>query len=80
MPIHNAVNEKAWEEILKWESQWPSEKCGGPRLVSFVGRPKERTPKAWVKTALGWVFAVLFSFIVLPLYLFTVSGVFSPTL
>ncbi|OWT41663.1 cytochrome c heme-lyase [Cryptococcus neoformans Bt1] len=54
VPIHNAVNEKAWEEILKWESHWPSERCGGPRLVSFVGRPKERTPKAWVKTALGY--------------------------
>ncbi|WRT66136.1 uncharacterized protein IL334_003089 [Kwoniella shivajii] len=55
VPIHNAVNEKAWEEILMWESRIEgSEKCGGPRLVSFVGKPKERSPKAWFKTALGY--------------------------
>ncbi|WVR07253.1 hypothetical protein IAU60_004294 [Kwoniella sp. DSM 27419] len=55
VPIHNAVNEKAWEQILMWESKVEgSEKCGGPRLVSFVGKPKERTPKAWIKTAMGY--------------------------
>ncbi|WVF71705.1 hypothetical protein IAT40_006513 [Kwoniella sp. CBS 6097] len=55
VPIHNAVNEKAWEQILVWESKIEgSEKCGGPRLVSFVGKPKERTPKAWLKTAFGY--------------------------
>ncbi|WWC70444.1 uncharacterized protein I206_104395 [Kwoniella pini CBS 10737] len=55
VPIHNAVNEKAWEEILFWESKIEgSEKCGGPKLISFVGKPKERSPKAWFKTALGY--------------------------
>ncbi|WVW83650.1 hypothetical protein I302_105671 [Kwoniella bestiolae CBS 10118] len=55
VPIHNAVNEKAWEEILMWESKIEgSERCGGPRLISFVGKPRERTPKAWIKTALGY--------------------------
>ncbi|WVQ99186.1 hypothetical protein IAU59_006318 [Kwoniella sp. CBS 9459] len=55
VPIHNAVNEKAWEQILVWESKIEgSEKCGGPRLVSFVGKPRERTPKAWLKTAFGY--------------------------
>ncbi|CAD6566916.1 MAG: Cytochrome c1 heme lyase [Tremellales sp. Tagirdzhanova-0007] len=54
VPIHNAVNEKAWEEVLMWESRMGGEKCGGPRLISFAGRPKDRTPKAWINTALGW--------------------------
>ena len=53
VPIHNAVNEKAWEEVLMWESRMGGEKCGGPRLISFAGRPKDRTPKAWINTALG---------------------------
>jgi cytochrome c heme-lyase len=53
VPIHNAVNEKAWEEVLMWEAGMGSENCGGPRLVSFAGRPKDRTPKAWAKTMLG---------------------------
>lgn len=53
VPIHNAVNEKAWEEILAWEAGMGSETCGGPRLISFSGRPKDRTPKAWMNLALG---------------------------
>lgn len=53
VPIHNLVNEKAWQEVLKWEKGRGGEKCGGVRLVSFKGRPKDRTPKAWINTALG---------------------------
>lgn len=57
VPIHNAVNEKCWQEILDWERKesgvdsWKS--CGGPQLVSFKGRPAERTWKAWGKSLLG---------------------------
>ncbi|EIW70891.1 hypothetical protein TREMEDRAFT_28522 [Tremella mesenterica DSM 1558] len=54
VPIHNAVNEKAWEGVLWWEAGMGSEKCGGPRLSSFTGRPKDRTPKAWVMALLGY--------------------------
>jgi cytochrome c heme-lyase len=53
VPIHNAVNEKAWEEVLMWEAGMGGDRCGGLRLISFVGRPKDRTPKAWVKTMFG---------------------------
>lgn len=54
VPIHNAVNEKAWEEVLKWEAGMGGEKCpGGVKLSSFVGRPQERSPKAWLKTVFG---------------------------
>ena len=51
--IHNAVNEKAWEEVLKWEVGMGSEPCGGPKLVSFAGIPTKRTPRALVNIALG---------------------------
>lgn len=54
VPIHNAVNERAWEQVLAWEAGMGGEKCaGGVRLSSFVGRPRDRTPKAWVKSVLG---------------------------
>jgi cytochrome c heme-lyase len=58
VPIHNAVNEKAWQEIKKWESLYARDpaaevECGGPRLVSFAGDSKKLTPKArwnsWIK-------------------------------
>lgn len=55
VPIHNAVNERAWGEVLNWERGWGGDKCGGVKLVSFKGRPKDRTPKAWLKTLLGCV-------------------------
>ena len=28
----------------------------GPRLVRFTGRPNDRTPKASIIQALGWIF------------------------
>ena len=46
VPIHNAVNERAWQSILEWEKGQGSEKCGGPKLVSFAGDSKALTPKA----------------------------------
>lgn len=55
VPIHNAVNERAWMEVMKWEAGQGGEKCGGVRLVSFKGRPNERTPRAQWKTLLGCV-------------------------
>ncbi|KAF2766419.1 cytochrome c and c1 heme-lyase [Teratosphaeria nubilosa] len=55
VPIHNAVNEKAWTEIRKWEAGRGSESCGGPKLVSFSGDSKKLTPKArWNNWVLGY--------------------------
>ncbi|OQO02932.1 hypothetical protein B0A48_11215 [Cryoendolithus antarcticus] len=52
VPIHNAVNERAWTEIKNWERRRGSEMCGGPKLVSFAGDSKALTPKARV---MGWM-------------------------
>ncbi|ANB13434.1 cytochrome c1 heme lyase CYT2 [Sugiyamaella lignohabitans] len=46
IPIHNAVNERAWMEILKWEEGQGSEACGGPQLVRFEGDASKLTPTA----------------------------------
>ncbi|ESZ97095.1 hypothetical protein SBOR_2525 [Sclerotinia borealis F-4128] len=54
VPIHNAVNERAWKEIREWEAGWGSEKCGGPRLHSFLGISKTLSPKARFNTLLGY--------------------------
>lgn len=55
VPIHNAVNERAWREVMQWEKGEGGEKCGGTKLVSFKGRPKDRTIRAWVNVLLGYV-------------------------
>lgn len=55
VPIHNAVNERAWKEIKEWERPWGSEeKCGGPKLHSFMGLSTTMSPKARFNTLLGY--------------------------
>lgn len=54
VPIHNAVNERAWTEILKWETGRGGEACGGIKLVNFKGRPGDKSPKARWKMLLGY--------------------------
>ncbi|KAJ5238499.1 hypothetical protein N7468_003118 [Penicillium chermesinum] len=62
IPIHNAVNERAWQQILEWERNAPSEdpgskKCGGPKLYSFRGlgvEPQFLSPRARLNGWLGY--------------------------
>jgi len=54
VPIHNAVNERAWHEILKWEAGRGGEACGGPRLSSFSGDSSKLTPRARWNTLMGY--------------------------
>jgi hypothetical protein len=51
--IHNAVNERAWSEVLDWENMHKS-RCGQPKLLKFEGRPKDLTPRARLKSWLGY--------------------------
>jgi len=43
--IHNAVNERSWLQVCKWEKELHGNE--DPKLVKFVGRPKDISPKAW---------------------------------
>ncbi|KAF2280591.1 cytochrome c and c1 heme-lyase [Westerdykella ornata] len=54
VPIHNAVNERAWKEIKEWEKGRGAEACGGPRLASFSGLATSLTPRARWNTLLGY--------------------------
>ena len=62
IPIHNAVNERAWKQILEWEEMGPStdpgsKKCGGPKLYSFRGlgvEPRFLSPRARINGWLGY--------------------------
>ncbi|KAK7532485.1 cytochrome c1 heme lyase [Phyllosticta citribraziliensis] len=54
VPIHNAVNERAWKEIKQWEAGRGSDVCGGPKLVSFSGNSQKLTPRARLNTLLGY--------------------------
>ncbi|KAI0479120.1 cytochrome c and c1 heme-lyase [Xylariaceae sp. FL0804] len=55
VPLHNAVNERAWAEIKAWEGPWVAgTSCGGPRLHSFSGLSTRPSPRARLNTLLGY--------------------------
>ncbi|CAH7683575.1 holocytochrome-c synthase [Phakopsora pachyrhizi] len=62
VPIHNAVNERVWREVLEWEAsygrgafdRWPRSGKSGPMLCSFRGRPNDLSPRAWMKILSGY--------------------------
>lgn len=49
--IHNANNEQAWQEVLKWEALHARE-CGQPKLKSFGGKATQFSPRARIR---GWL-------------------------
>lgn len=56
VPIHNAVNERVWHQVLEWERAAMGLEPGqetGSRLVSFVGKPKQMSPRARWKSLIG---------------------------
>ncbi|KAL0276868.1 UNVERIFIED_CONTAM: hypothetical protein PYX00_004341 [Menopon gallinae] len=51
--IHNANNELAWQEVLKWEALHARE-CSCPKLKSFKGKAKQYSPRARIRQLLGY--------------------------
>ncbi|CAJ0950735.1 unnamed protein product, partial [Mesorhabditis belari] len=51
--IHNANNEEAWREVLKWELLLHPE-CGNPQLKSFKGDAQNLSPRARFRGWLGY--------------------------
>lgn len=53
--IHNANNETAWQEVLKWEKALHSRECpAGPKLKKFSGDAQNFTPRARIRKWLGY--------------------------
>ncbi|XP_072275937.1 holocytochrome c-type synthase isoform X2 [Pyxicephalus adspersus] len=52
--IHNQNNEQAWTEILKWEALHAKECPCGPSLVRFGGKAKEFSPRARIRSWMGY--------------------------
>lgn len=52
LAIHNAVNEKGWEMVRRWERLHAGGSAPAPKLLRFTGRPTDTSPKAWIKTNL----------------------------
>lgn len=46
--LHNNMNEKTWKKVLEWEAAVYNDN-DKPKLLKFMGRPKDLSPKAWIK-------------------------------
>lgn len=51
--IHNANNEQAWEEVLKWEALHACE-CPAPKLKRFGGKATDYSPRAKIRHWMGY--------------------------
>ncbi|XP_013406969.1 cytochrome c-type heme lyase [Lingula anatina] len=51
--IHNANNEQAWLEVLKWEA-WHAKECCDPKLKSFGGKAKDFSWRAKIRHWRGY--------------------------
>jgi len=51
--IHNANNEQAWQEILKWEVLH-IKSCDCPKLKSFKGNATKYSPRARIRSWMGY--------------------------
>ncbi|WFC99070.1 holocytochrome-c synthase [Malassezia yamatoensis] len=54
VPIHNAVNEQAWQMIRDWEAGWNDRSASEPQLVNFIGRPRDYTWRAYLRSLAGY--------------------------
>ena len=55
--IHNEMNERTWKQLLSWEALHSSEhQPGEPALRHFMGNPYKLSPKARMKSWIGFGF------------------------
>ena len=52
LAIHNLVNEQGWAKIKQWEALRKPEAT--PKLLRFTGRPKDISPKAFLRSLVGY--------------------------
>jgi len=61
--IHNWMNEKAWDQVRRWEEQRSDFSTNDPKiaLARFQGRPQDLSPKARYHLMLGKLFPNTYS-------------------
>jgi len=57
--IHNFLNERAWDEVMKWEKR--RDNSVEVELARFRGRPGELSPKARLLLFAGWLLPTRFN-------------------
>ncbi|SCU79985.1 LAME_0B01178g1_1 [Lachancea meyersii CBS 8951] len=59
--VHNFLNEGCWQEILDWEKKYTELTNTEPKLLQFMGKPSQLSPRARWFSVLGSLFPSKFS-------------------
>lgn len=59
--VHNFLNEGCWREVLDWEQKYTEETNMEPKLLQFMGKPSQLSPRARWYHLLGTLFPSHFS-------------------
>ncbi|CAR22343.1 Cytochrome c heme lyase [Lachancea thermotolerans] len=59
--VHNFLNEGCWQEILDWEKKYSEQTEMEPKLLQFMGKPSQLSPRARCFSILGTLFPSKFS-------------------
>ena len=59
--VHNFLNEGCWQEILDWEKKYSQQTEMEPKLLQFMGKPSQLSPRARWFSILGTLFPSKFS-------------------
>ena len=51
--VHNSMNEQTWQKLLLWERTFHGESVENLKLVRFMGRPHDLSPKARFLSTVG---------------------------
>ena len=59
--VHNFLNEGCWEEVLEWEKPYTEQTKIQPKLLKFMGKPHEMSPRARYYQMMSKVFPKQYS-------------------
>ncbi|QEU59600.1 Cyc3 [Kluyveromyces lactis] len=59
--VHNFLNEGCWQEILDWEKKYTDKTHTYPKLLQFMGKPDQLSPRARCFNIFGTLFPGYFS-------------------
>lgn len=53
--VHNFLNEGCWQEVLEWEKPYTEKTNVAPKLLKFMGKPDQLSPRAkWYQMLGKW--------------------------
>lgn len=59
--VHNFLNESCWYEVLRWEKEHTENSRISPKLLNFMGKPGQLSPRARLHYYMSYIFPNYFA-------------------